>query len=184
MAIAVLSIPERSVPEGARAAVPRWLRVPTCWFAGGALFVWFALWVGAPTRAMLFDPHGAYSGWYWQERQLVLGLVAAALLVPLTLGEAPNGRLVRVLESRPVVWSGTVSYGLYLWHLGLLDRFVDRLNPLTGVVVWHGWLAHVAPPMRLPVFFGVALVLGLGCAALSWYGLERPVNNRIAGKRA
>ena len=64
----------------------------------------------------------------------------------------------RVLASKPVVWLGTVSYGVYLWHmpvlywLGLNERLPERFAP---AIVWI-----------LPVTFALA--------ALSFYLVEKP----------
>ena len=64
----------------------------------------------------------------------------------------------RVLASKPVVWLGTVSYGVYLWHmpvlywLGLNERLPERFGP---AIVWI-----------LPVTFALA--------ALSFYLVEKP----------
>jgi peptidoglycan/LPS O-acetylase OafA/YrhL len=72
----------------------------------------------------------------------------------------------RVLEARPVVYVGTISYGLYLYH-EFVPPAVRRLSDAWSLD-WglppHGWLR----------FLVVGLVT-LGVAALSWHLFERPL---------
>ncbi len=95
---------------------------------------------------------------------VVLDLPAAAgfALVVVGLVAGPPG----LLELRPVRWLGTVSYGLYLWHLPILYALREE-----GVLPRGALVAMVA-----------VLVPSLVMAALSWYGLERPVLR--AGRRS
>ncbi len=70
----------------------------------------------------------------------------------------------RLLQWQPLVYLGTISYGLYIIH-----------NFVGGVANWaqktHG--AHLSRlPVRLTVLFGVTLAL----ASLSWYFFEAPIN--------
>ncbi len=85
-----------------------------------------------------------------------------ALIVPAL---ASGGR--GLLELPPVRWLGTVSYGTYLWHM-----------PVLFALFTSGVLPSV-PAVAFAAVFGPALVL----AALSWYGVERPVL-RLASRRA
>jgi peptidoglycan/LPS O-acetylase OafA/YrhL len=58
-------------------------------------------------------------------------LIGAAILYPLPW-------LVRLLEFRPLVWLGNVSYGLYLWQvpiLVLIDLEKLGLDPLLAVAI-------------------------------------------------
>jgi len=63
--------------------------------------------------------------------------------------------LSTILGFRPLVWTGRISYGLYLWHYPLFE-FVRGLR-LPG-------------PIAVLVMFGGVF----GVAALSFYGVERP----------
>lgn len=70
------------------------------------------------------------------------------------------------LRFGPLVWLGTVSYGVYLYHIPIAAVWLiarGRLVELTGA----GWLT------RLPLGV-VAIPLTLAAAALSWRFLERP----------
>ena len=76
-------------------------------------------------------------------------VVAAGLLVPLTLG--PPSGLSRVLSRPTARWLGVVSYGVFLWHLPVLTA----LYAVTGAEFFRGGL--------LPLLaVGVPLSLLLG----------------------
>lgn len=83
------------------------------------------------------------------------GVVALGLLLPAVLGAARGGGAVRqLLGRRELAWAGTVSYGVYLWHLDVL-RELDA-SGLPG-----------------PAVAGLGLPLSLALGAASWYGIER-----------
>lgn len=65
-------------------------------------------------------------------------------------------RPARPLCIRPLVWLGTISYGLYLWH-PLIGAIVPGLPP-------PGWTR-----------FGALTAASILIAAASWYGLGRPL---------
>jgi peptidoglycan/LPS O-acetylase OafA/YrhL len=77
----------------------------------------------------------------------------------------PEFPVGRVLESRPLVFIGALSYSLYLWQQPFLNRRAD------------GWFASF--PFHLALAFGAALV--------SYYLVEKPVlalRMRRAARRA
>jgi peptidoglycan/LPS O-acetylase OafA/YrhL len=91
--------------------------------------------------------------------QMVVGM---CVVVPVVLGPQDRGAIRRVLRSRPAVYLGLVSYGIYLWHWYVLRIVAD----------WFDW----------PLFHGnwfvvlvVALPIVVFAASVSWFGLERPV---------
>ena len=101
----------------------------------------------------------------------------------------PASRTVRVLEWAPLRWVGRLSYSLYLWQSLLLT---------TGPRIWtetYAFEASVAanvaraareglmPLLWLPPF---NLLVLLGLAVASYYGVERPSlrwRARVAGRR-
>lgn len=132
------------------------------WTAAAVLFVGYALAVGGPSADMLADPNGAYSGWFWQRRQLVLGVVAALIIVPLVLAPRPTRRI----DGGLIAWVGVVSYGLYLWHLPLMEAVAGE------------WRRHIAGPVPFTVVLVLGAATGLVAAAASWHLVEQPVLKR------
>jgi peptidoglycan/LPS O-acetylase OafA/YrhL len=156
MGLAVLSV-WAARDAGLQRRLDRLAGTGAAWFAG-AVAVWltFAYVWGEPSL------NGGYQGAYWQVRQAAFGLVGLCLLVPATFGDQARGVVRRGLQVRTVVWIGAVSYGLYLWHLDILQEL-------------PGWLDRPFADIPLVVLFGLTLGLGLVAAAASWYGLERPL---------
>jgi peptidoglycan/LPS O-acetylase OafA/YrhL len=87
----------------------------------------------------------------------------AAVIASLVLG---TGAGLRWLAWRPLAWIGTITYGLYLWHIPVIV-FARGNGLLPG-----GALSAL-----------VALPLALALGAASWYLLEQPLMNRAARLR-
>jgi peptidoglycan/LPS O-acetylase OafA/YrhL len=95
----------------------------------------------------------------------LLYAVVATLLVLAALVAGSHTRTARLLGSLPARWLGRVSYGVFLWHLLVLDA-VRRV-------------------LDVQLFDGHALTIGLGTVAgsllvagLSWHLFERPLLER------
>lgn len=156
MFIYTLQLP--GVLDGFAAGVAAmWWRLHTRETTATRLFLWLALttivvWWGL--MALLLR-HGAL---YWSHPAMVLGMrgaialasglvVATALSVPTRFSPGALGR-----------WLGDISYGIYLWHLGVI------------VLVTRHW-PEADALWQAALVLGVTLVL----ANLGWYALERPV---------
>jgi peptidoglycan/LPS O-acetylase OafA/YrhL len=98
-------------------------------------------------------PEGLYT--------VLAGAAALTILAVITVGD---GGLARALSWRPLVWLGTVSYSLYVWHYGLFFT-IERRDP-----DWPG-------PVRFVVGVSAALVV----ASASYYLVERPFLGRSQG---
>ena len=118
---------------------------------------------------------------------IAAGLLVLATIAPPdlkgTLGRAaPVTRTQRhrlpsltlaLLASRPMAWLGTISYGIYLYHV-LALVLLRRLE--TGARVGPQ-LSHMSTgPSLLLLASTVAAAVGLGAG--SWYLIERPANRR------
>ena len=74
-----------------------------------------------------------------------------------------------MLTWRPLVYLGTVSYGIYLFHLFVVP-VTEIIERSTGVNV----PVPGAGPGRFVAVGGIAIAL----ASLSWTFLERPINQQ------
>ena len=81
-----------------------------------------------------------------------VGLGTAVVISACLVGQ----RIASVLETRPLVWIGGISYGLYLWHL-----------PVYGSVFKYGGA------FPFPVQAVIAVGLSLAIAALSYRLVEK-----------
>jgi peptidoglycan/LPS O-acetylase OafA/YrhL len=144
---------------GTRAAGPaRRLARDTnaCLAIGGAAFLLATTPIAGPLTL------GPITGLQLSARLVLSTVVAGCLLAPLVLGrpDAWSG----LMAARPTRWVGSVSYGLFLWHLPVfsavyalsgIDPFSGGIVPLlvVGVPVSLAlaWLSHVVvelPAMR------------------------------------
>jgi peptidoglycan/LPS O-acetylase OafA/YrhL len=94
--------------------------------------------------------------------------VASAFALLIAGAACGSGPAVRWLGWRPLAAIGTVSYGLYLWHLPLL-LVMDRAGVL---------------PAPLVARLVVVLAVSLAAAAASWRFVERPWIERRADRRS
>ncbi len=92
-----------------------------------------------------------YAGFY----ALPVCLAAAALLVT---GRDRSTLVARLLSVRPLVFTGLISYSLYLWHAAILSLF---------------WTWHRGPPDTVQTTILLAAIWAL--AVISWRIVERPV---------
>ena len=82
-----------------------------------------------------------YSPWMgWIGYVLVAGL-AATVLLDLVIGE--KSFLARGLATRPMVFIGKISYGLYLLHLPVFFA-VEKVIPQAPLVVRLGWKVAIS----------------------------------------
>ena len=105
----------------------------------------------------IFEP---YSRWQWMGRHLLYGVIGCAL-VATALAAVPGRGVGRVLASRTAVFLGTISYGIYLWHLTTIG-VLERLDLLP---TWHPFLSLAALTLALTVLVSAA----------SWFWWERPL---------
>jgi peptidoglycan/LPS O-acetylase OafA/YrhL len=95
-------------------------------------------------------------------RQELYGVFAFLLLLPAVFGPQDRTLVRRLLRSWPVASLGVISYGIYLWHLNLIDESIK----------WMDWTAGAIPFWILTL---LVLAVTIGFASASYFGLERPI---------
>lgn len=99
-----------------------------------------------------------------------LGRAAHALLfAPLLpiVASLPSGTVRGFLCASPARFLGSVSYGLYVWHVPVLDA-IDRWTP------FRAWTEGWPRPATGLLLFAVALPTSVAVATVSWFAFERP----------
>ena len=91
-------------------------------------------------------------------------VLALACLVAKT-AEGFGGLTGRLLSLRPLQYVGKISYGIYLYHVFVLQAFWKLLS-----------VAHLPPLDKGPVLFLIVTSVTVAMAALSWKFLEEPLN--------
>ena len=89
---------------------------------------------------------------------LLIAVAVAAVLVVAPVALEQRGAVARVLAWRPLVWLGTISYGVYLWHWPI---FLALNGERTG---WSG----------VPLFIARCAAT-VAVAAASWWLIEQPI---------
>jgi peptidoglycan/LPS O-acetylase OafA/YrhL len=180
----ILLTPRRAVPGAmigacVLAMVARW------WLADD----WFSAMIATPARldALAWGGVLAYFGAVPYAGTIGAALIAIGYFVPplgTVLSETGcvllSGAVVmtvvrrpswtRWLEYRPLVYIGTISYGMYVWHMAIpqiLGALADR-----GISV-----GFRVPEVYGPIRFVVLGSLTIAVAALSWHLFERPIND-------
>ncbi len=144
---------------------PAWLRAsataPGAWWALAGCSYWVATTriagpydLSVPSPAQLLAKHLLYL------------VFATALLVPVAFGPR-DARWLRIGAARPVVWLGTISYGIFLWHMVVLTAVMER--------------AHIWPFQgRFGFLLAVTAGGGVVAGAVSWYAVEAPCQRLVA----
>lgn len=135
-------------------------RIGGWWWAAAAISYWLVA-----EHAGLGVRVGADTPAQWMRRQFLYGSTALFLLLPAVFGDQARGSVRRVLRSTPLAAAGLVSYGIYLWHEGVLDAYrrIEDHVPFAGP-----FLPQLA-----------VTALGTGVAAVvSWFVVEKPALRR------
>jgi len=148
---------------------PRWVRwvgdrAGTMVVAAAALYAFACLVMLDPfpsLAAPAFTSQLAYVSQY-----VLFGLIAALVAMPAVFGG--RGLYRRALGHPVLAWLGLISYGIFLWQFPVLILLIDHTSLL------ELWPRGAFPVLVIATFAGSVV-----CAALSYYGLERPLMRRI-----
>lgn len=127
-----------------------------CWALAAECY-WVALNLNLP--ASVFEPITRVQSF---GIAFVYGIVAFLLLFPAVFGAQEEGAIRTVLQSRTMRALGTISYGIYLWHL-IYVKEVER------------WTRHGVVPTNLFVWLAIVVALTLVTATLSYHLVEKPL---------
>lgn len=130
---------------------------PTCLFIASALYIIVATPIGGPLTFTLATPFELLV------KHLGFAAIAVFLLLPGFLGRWDDSSLwARVLRHPVTVYLGTISYGIFLWHLVLLRLMIDLLD----IPLFNGWF--------LPIW-AATIAVSVVAASASWFLIERPI---------
>ena len=119
------------------------------------------------------QPQNTPIGWQADEQQILQALFAGFACLPAVFGPQDQGLVRRFLRWRPVAYTGLVSYGVYLWHEGWLQKWIDWTNrPDVGDLLATG---RAISRWTYPMILVLTVLSSLASATVSYYLVERPV---------
>jgi len=140
-------------------------------WVGSLLPLW---WVGAlgclVLAAHLYGTTVIFRARHQVGQEVLYGLMAVCAVLPVAFGFERSGAGGRMLAWRPVAYLGAVSYGVYLWHNQLGEYIADHVFGLSSYAN--------ASLGRLVALIAVSFVAAVAVASVSWFGLERPLQQR------
>jgi peptidoglycan/LPS O-acetylase OafA/YrhL len=126
----------------------------------------------------------AFSAFSYTQDTLFPGISALAPCIGSALiigaGESGSSLVGALLSWRPIVFTGLISYSLYLWHWPVI--VLQHMGVLVGVSVMHGHAALLSA-RRFDMLVEIAFSFLL--AVLSWRFVERPFRSgalRLSGR--
>jgi peptidoglycan/LPS O-acetylase OafA/YrhL len=132
----------------------------SCWAAAVGVFAIATSAVAGPTtiRAVVDAPTASSV----LLKNVLYLLVAVLVVLPLVLGPQHEGLARQLLSSAPMQWLGEISYGIFLWHLAVLEGLLRLMHRslFTG-----SWLE----------MFALAWCLTIPLAWASYRFVERPL---------
>lgn len=115
--------------------------------------------------ALLAAPVGNRSDFVAQ--YVAVGVIVVLVTLPAIFGLDGGGLPRRALAHPVLAWLGLVSYGIFLWQFPVLLVLLD-----VGIL-------NVWPPFNFPILLIATFTGTVACAAVSYYGLERPLARRM-----
>ena len=174
MALAVLSVAAQRAPRAPWLARVVTRHAGLCWIgAVGALAALAAVTpadgiFAVAARLAVKQPVGATL------RNIALSAILLALLVlPAVFGQRAGGVPRRVLAWAPLAFLGLISYGVYLWHLTLLELLGLSADPTHFSAAGLGLTTSLHHGTTL-VLLGLTLAASMAVATVSYHAVELP----------
>jgi peptidoglycan/LPS O-acetylase OafA/YrhL len=147
-----------STHTGRRIGALEWLgrRADLCLAAAVGCFLVVALSLDLPRGLVEVTGGRAYT------RDVLLGMIAAFVVIPAVFGPQDESRFRRFLQWRPVAYLGLVSYGVYLWH----NNFLEQAREWAGFPLFHGSFA---------MLLTIAVAWAIVAASVSYFLVELPI---------
>jgi peptidoglycan/LPS O-acetylase OafA/YrhL len=178
MAFAVMSVAAEGAPRSWTwlrrvAARPGW-----CWIAAAAALAGLAATVPAGSVFTIAAELATVQPLVKTVLTIVLtGVFLALLVAPAVFGDREGGLPRQVMAWRPLAWIGLVSYGMYLWHLPLLEWVTQRGATGHFSASGLGWASSLHHGATAILFAG-AVAGSAAIAALSYRYVELPFLRR------
>ena len=159
MGLAVVRVWAGGARGAASACSRRIGRLDWLWWLLAALcFQAVSFWIGLPQK-----PRARVGRQGVRERVPLQPRPRSSCSCPRCSARRTRGVTRRFLQLRPMVYLGTISYGIYLWH----QAFIEKVHQ------WGGWSDSRCPTVRSSSTLIPALALTIVVASLSWYLVER-----------
>jgi peptidoglycan/LPS O-acetylase OafA/YrhL len=106
--------------------------------------------------------YGVQQG-HWLVPQLCYTLFAFLIVVPFVLGRDGESRVHALADTRVMVFLGTISYGIFLWHEAVIHwidfQWLPRASTHSGYTL---------------IVVALTLAATIPIATASWFLIERP----------
>ena len=97
------------------------------------------------------------------------GISSFCLILPFCLDQG-DSRIVKIMSSQILVWLGTISYGMYLWHFLFLDGHFANTH-----------LPYQISDMGIATRMLITIPCSITLASISYYLIERPLLRTLNG---
>lgn len=135
--------------------------LPLWWAGAAACLLLAAHWYGT---TVIFRARHQFG------QEVLYGIMAVCAVLPVAFGFERSGVGGRMLTSRPVAYIGAVSYGIYLWHHQVGEFIADHAFGLSTY--------DSASIAVLVALIALSFAAAVAVASVSWFGLERPLQQR------